>query len=129
MSRHHPALLFALIVALSNVTMAEGRPPAAEAPLNASTDGRSLTALNSSPIQDNSFLVEDSYNQEDGVVQHISLLQHLSTGDWAFTLPVSTGGKRRHASRDRATNLTAASHRQRGARSRDGRRRHPVEPA
>lgn len=25
-----------------------------------------------SPIQDNSFLIEEAYNQEDGVVQHIS---------------------------------------------------------
>src|ERR1700690_1394792 len=46
---------------------------------------RSLEDLNSSPIQDNSFLVEEAYNQEDGVVQHISLFQKLSTGDWAFT--------------------------------------------
>jgi len=47
--------------------------------------GRSLAELNSSPIQDNSFLVEEAYNQEDGVIQHISLFQKLATGDWAFT--------------------------------------------
>jgi hypothetical protein len=46
---------------------------------------RSLEDLNSSPIQDNSFLVEEAYNQEDGVIQHISLFQRLSTRDWAFT--------------------------------------------
>src|SRR6185312_15191502 len=44
-----------------------------------------LQDLNTSPIQDNSFLVEEAYNQEDGVIQHISFFQHLSTGDWAFT--------------------------------------------
>lgn len=49
------------------------------------SEGRSLAALNSSPIQDNSFLVEEAYNQEDGVIQHISFFQRLSTGDWAFT--------------------------------------------
>jgi hypothetical protein len=49
------------------------------------SEGRSLAELNSSPIQDNSFLVEEAYNQEDGVIQHISFFQRLSTGDWAFT--------------------------------------------
>lgn len=38
-----------------------------------------------SPIQDNSFLVEEAYNQEDGVIQHISFVQPLSTGDWVYT--------------------------------------------
>lgn len=47
--------------------------------------GRSQAQLNSSPIQDNSFLVEEAYNQEDGVIQHTSFFQHLTTGDWAFT--------------------------------------------
>jgi hypothetical protein len=56
--------------------------PVAETSVSA---GRSLEELNSSPIQDNSFLVEEAYNQEDGVVQHISVFQKLSTGDWAFT--------------------------------------------
>ena len=38
-----------------------------------------------SPIQDNSFLVEEAYNQEDGVIQHISFMQRLSNGDLLFT--------------------------------------------
>lgn len=47
--------------------------------------GRSQAELNASPIQDNSFLVEEAYNQEDGVVQHISFFQYLPTVGWAFT--------------------------------------------
>src|SRR5215471_12650711 len=38
-----------------------------------------------SPIQDNSFLVEEAYNQEDGVIQHISFVQPTSTGDLVYT--------------------------------------------
>src|SRR5581483_1761523 len=44
-------------------------------------------ALPASPIQDNSFLIEEAYNQEDGVVQHISFIQRsLVSGDWVYTL-------------------------------------------
>lgn len=39
----------------------------------------------STPIQDNSFLVEEAYNQEDGVVQHISFVQFLNTHDVVYT--------------------------------------------
>ena len=40
----------------------------------------------SSPIQDNSFLLEEAYNQEDGVVQHISTFTQLwNSSDWAYT--------------------------------------------
>jgi hypothetical protein len=61
-------------------------PAAASDPAaSPAAEGRSLVELNSSPIQDNSFLVEEAYNQEDGVIQHISFFQLLSTGDWAFT--------------------------------------------
>ena len=56
-----------------------------DSPVTQAPEGRSLAELNSSPIQDNSFLVEEAYNQEDGVIQHISLFQRLSTGDWALT--------------------------------------------
>lgn len=39
-----------------------------------------------SPIQDNSFLVEEAYNQEDGVVQHINTFMRLSQSrDWVYT--------------------------------------------
>jgi len=51
----------------------------------ATSGGRSLAELNASPIQDNSFLVEEAYNQEDGVVQHISFFQYLPTSGWTFT--------------------------------------------
>ena len=39
-----------------------------------------------SPIQDNSFLLEEAYNQEDGVVQHINTFARLgNSNDWAYT--------------------------------------------
>jgi hypothetical protein len=39
-----------------------------------------------SPIQDNSFLVEEAYNQEPGVVQHISTFtRYQETKDWIYT--------------------------------------------
>jgi len=39
-----------------------------------------------SPIQDNSFLIEEAYNQERGVVQHINTFARAQgSGDWAFT--------------------------------------------
>jgi len=73
-----------ILIALAMADNTPADPPLVVAPVTAPA-GRSLAELNSSPIQDNSFLVEEAYNQEDGVVQHISLFQHLSTGDWAFT--------------------------------------------
>ena len=76
--RHPGIVLIALIVAL--VLTAGIRAQTATA-----AGGRSLAELNASPIQDNSFLVEEAYNQEDGVIQHITFFQLLSTGDWAFT--------------------------------------------
>lgn len=40
----------------------------------------------SSPIQDNSFLIEEAYNQEDGVIQHISYFQRMTnTHNWVYT--------------------------------------------
>jgi hypothetical protein len=39
-----------------------------------------------SPIQDNSFLVEEAYNQESGVVQHIAVFtRERGIGSWVFT--------------------------------------------
>lgn len=39
-----------------------------------------------SPIQDNSFLLEEAYNQEPGVIQHISTFTRLQqSGDWVYT--------------------------------------------
>ena len=75
---------FVIVIILSCALAAfAGETSAAAAP--APMEGRSLEELNTSPIQDNSFLVEEAYNQEDGVIQHISFFQLLSTGDWAFT--------------------------------------------
>ncbi len=78
-------LLAALILTLAIAANAGNPPTEGEASAPVAMEGRSLAELNSSPIQDNSFLVEEAYNQEDGVIQHISFFQHLSTGDWAFT--------------------------------------------
>jgi hypothetical protein len=39
-----------------------------------------------SPIQDNSFLIEEAYNQEEGVVQHIGSFERLTNShDWVYT--------------------------------------------
>ena len=38
-----------------------------------------------SPIEDNSFLIEEAYNQEPGVVQHISVFSHFwKSEDWSY---------------------------------------------
>lgn len=44
------------------------------------------TGKDTSPIQDNSFLVEEGYNQERGVVQHISTFTRLwNCKDWSYS--------------------------------------------
>ena len=55
-----------------------------------------LPAQAQTPIQDNSFLIEEAYNQERGVVQHISTFEHAGDGIWeyAFTQEWSLGGIR-----------------------------------
>ena len=83
---HRTLSLLASVLILSTALLATGPGAGETAGAAAPADeGRSLAELNSSPIQDNSFLVEEAYNQEDGVIQHISFFQRLSTGDWAFT--------------------------------------------
>jgi hypothetical protein len=48
--------------------------------------GQQKDAASSSPIQDNSFLIEEAYNQEPGVVQHInSFLRTHPGGAWLYT--------------------------------------------
>jgi hypothetical protein len=84
MTRFHLCFLV-LALQLSLVASAAAAPADPNSSPTPISEGRSLAELNSSPIQDNSFLVEEAYNQEDGVIQHISLFQRLSTGDWAFT--------------------------------------------
>lgn len=45
-----------------------------------------LAAEAESPIQDNSYLVEEAYNQEYGVVQHISTFQRPTSGNgWMYS--------------------------------------------
>jgi hypothetical protein len=85
--RRLPALLALLLMFAATAFAGSpgGNEEAAPAAAPAVMEGRSLAELNSAPIQDNSFLVEEAYNQEDGVIQHISLFQRLSTGVWAFT--------------------------------------------
>jgi hypothetical protein len=80
MTRYQFAALFLLVMASVPSAWAGETPAATAAP-----EGRSLADLNTSPIQDNSLLIEEAYNQEDGVIQHISFFQLLSTGAWAFT--------------------------------------------
>ncbi|HEX6643959.1 MAG TPA: hypothetical protein VF037_04740, partial [Gemmatimonadales bacterium] len=55
-----------------------------------------IPAAAQSPIQDNSFLLEEAYNQERGVVQHISTFEHDGDGAWeyAFTQEWPLGGLR-----------------------------------
>jgi hypothetical protein len=72
-----------LFLAVSLLLMSSARAEAPSDPiLPAAT---TATTEPPTPIQDNSFLVEEAYNQEDGVIQHISFVQPLSTGDWAYT--------------------------------------------
>jgi len=77
MNRYTLSFLLLLMLVISHYAWGGDAP--------AVSGGRTLAELNSSPIQDNSFLVEEAYNQEDGVIQHISCFQKLTTGDWAFT--------------------------------------------
>lgn len=42
-------------------------------------------AQDSTPISDNSFLIEEAYNQERGVVQHINTFRRLNGGSWAYS--------------------------------------------
>ncbi|WP_291270854.1 transporter [Geothrix sp.] len=70
------------------------------------------------PIQDNSFLLEEAYNQETGVIQHIQTFSRLQrSGDWVYTFTEEWpwGGQRHQLS------LTAPV--QRLASSPDGGRR------
>jgi outer membrane putative beta-barrel porin/alpha-amylase len=54
------------------------------APLMAQTAG--TDPASDSPIQDNSFLIEEAYNQGPGVVQHIQTFSHATRGgDWAYS--------------------------------------------
>jgi hypothetical protein len=54
-------------------------------PLLAAIIAAPLAAQAPTPIQDNSFLVEEAYNQEAGVVQHVSVFAHnRTTGDWEY---------------------------------------------
>jgi outer membrane putative beta-barrel porin/alpha-amylase len=73
MSRLTPALGVLLLALLS------ARPGAAE-------EMPAEPQAEDSPIQDNSFLVEEAYNQEEGVVQHINAFSRLrESGEWAYT--------------------------------------------
>lgn len=82
MSKRVPEFLLFSVLMVGLAAFAAAAEP--ETPAAASS-GRSQAELNASPIQDNSFLVEEAYNQEDGVVQHISFFQYLPSTGWAFT--------------------------------------------
>src|SRR5439155_7697730 len=54
---------------------------------SAQDTGNINSAPRSTPIQDNSFLIEEAYNQEDGVIQHISSFERLTNSRaWVYTL-------------------------------------------
>src|SRR6266545_7618484 len=43
-------------------------------------------AGNETPIQDNSFIIEEAYNQEPGVIQHISAFSRVTgSGAWVYS--------------------------------------------
>lgn len=74
-------LRFALLVAFVATAPAHAQAPVPAPPVT--------------PIQDNSFLVEEAYNQEGGVVQHISTFARSAiTGTWGYSFtqewPVSS---------------------------------------
>jgi hypothetical protein len=54
--------------------------------LSAFTAAQQSAPQEPSPIQDNSFLMEEAYNQEDGVVQHINFFtRSFDSHDWVYT--------------------------------------------
>jgi hypothetical protein len=70
-----PKLAIFLILFAAFALPALAKPPEA-----ATTSAPAAT-----PIQDNSFLIEEAYNQEPGVIQHISTFTHLWTcKDWVY---------------------------------------------
>jgi hypothetical protein len=67
---------------MSLVGMGFAQSPEQAAP---QPQGPSAPDEEESPIQDNSFLLEEAYNQEYGVVQHISAFQRLwESKQWAY---------------------------------------------
>lgn len=69
-------------------------PALAKPPEGATTSVPAVT-----PIQDNSFLIEEAYNQEPGVIQHISTFTRLwACKDWvySFTEEWPVPGRARH---------------------------------
>jgi hypothetical protein len=75
--------LFALTV-FSTLVFADTNPISltTKAPASAHEESKK----ESSPIQDNSFLIEEAYNQEFGVVQHIStFMRDFNTHSWVYT--------------------------------------------
>jgi hypothetical protein len=77
--------LFMLLFALALATNAGADSNPSAVSLMADPVDSSKAAELASPIQDNSFLVEEAYNQEDGVIQHISFVQLLNTHDVVYT--------------------------------------------
>ena len=72
---------FAILI-MSLVGMGFAQSPEQAAP---QPQGPSAPDEEESPIQDNSFLLEEAYNQEYGVVQHISAFQRLwESKQWAY---------------------------------------------
>lgn len=70
---------FSISLALA---LAVTSPLAAQAPTPADTVSKSEKTT---PVSDNSFLIEEAYNQEAGVVQHISTFRRTPGGTWGYS--------------------------------------------
>lgn len=54
--------------------------------LSAGPESAAEPPAEGTPIQDNSFLLEEAFNQEEGVVQHINAFSRLQdSGEWVYT--------------------------------------------
>ena len=74
------AVRFPFVLFLSSFMLLAGPAPAQD------IESRSQTERSSTPIQDNSFLIEEAYNQEDGIIQHIGTFERLANShDWVYT--------------------------------------------
>src|SRR5512133_3765411 len=89
-------LLPALVLSLASLAADDSPRPAPQSSPALAQPARPPAAT---PIQDNSFLLEEAYNQEAGVVQHISSFTRLwASRDWAysFTQEWPVPGHERH---------------------------------
>ena len=82
--KRHPSAVFLVIFVLANgACMWAADGPGDDGKKQARVE---LNTKEASPIQDNSFLIEEAYNQEFGVVQHINTFtRSWYTHSWVYT--------------------------------------------